>query len=93
MFIMDYMVWVLFESNGSPRMNKVARSILYSYCPFTAQIREKLKENPMYREISERYEIRMGQKRHRMENICQKLRSMGKPIPEEIEREKQFLHM
>lgn len=93
MFIMDYMVWVLFESNGSPRMNKVARSILYSYCPFTAQIREKLKENPMYREISERYEIRMGQKRHRMENICQKLRSLGKPIPEEIEREKQFLYM
>lgn len=93
MFIMDYMVWVLFESNGSPRMNKVARSILYSYCPFRAQIREKLKENPMYREVSERYEIRMGQKRHRMENICQKLRSVGKPIPEEIEREKQFLYM
>lgn len=93
MFIMDYMVWVLFESNGSPRMNKVARNILYSYCPFTAQIRGKLKENPMYREISERYEIRMGQKRHRMENICQKLRSMGKPIPEEIERERQFLYM
>ena len=93
MFIMDYTTWILFESNGSPRMNKIARNILYSYCTFTAAIREKLKANPMYREISERYEIRMGQKRHRLENLCQKLRSTGKPIPEEIEQERQFLYM
>lgn len=93
MFIMDYTTWILFESNGSPRMNKIARTILYNYCTFTVAIREKLKANPMYREISERYEIRMGQKRHRIENICQKIRSTGKPVPEEIERERQFLYM
>lgn len=93
MFIMDYTTWILFESNGSPRMNKVARGILYSYCTFNAAIREKLKANPMYREISERYEIRMGQKRHRIENLCQKIRSTGKPVPEEIEKEKEFLYM
>lgn len=93
MFIMDYMTWVVFESNGSPRLNKVARGILYNYCTFNAAIREKLKANPMYREISERYEIRMGQKRHRIENLCQKIRSTGKPVPEEIEKEKDFLYM
>ncbi len=93
MFIMDYAIWILFESNGSPRMNKIARGIMYSYCTFKADIREKLKANPMYREISERYEIRMGQKRHRIENICQKIRSTGKPVPEEIERERDFLYM
>lgn len=93
MFIMDYITWILYESNGAPRLNKVARTILFTYCPFTRAIREKLKANPMYREIAERYEMRMGQKRHRMDNLCQKLTVSGKGIPEEIEREKEFLYM
>lgn len=93
MFIMDYITWMLYESNGAPRLNKVARTILFTYCPFTKAIREKLKANPMYREIAERYEMRMGQKRHRMDNLCQKLTVSGKGIPEEIEREKEFLYM
>ena len=29
MFVRDYVVWVLFESNGSARLNKVARRILF----------------------------------------------------------------
>ena len=93
MFIMDYITWMLYESSGSPRLNKVSRSIMFNYCTFTRGIREKLKANPMYQELAERYEIRMGQKRHRVENICQKLRSTGKPIPEEIEKEREFLSM
>lgn len=93
MFIMDYMLWILYESNGAPRMNKVARLILFTYCPFSKDVREKLKANPMYKEIVERYDVRMGQKRHRMDNLCQKLRTLGKRIPEEIEREAEFLNM
>lgn len=93
MFIMDYMLWILYESNGAPRMNKVARLILFTYCPFSKEVRERLKANPMYKEIVERYDVRMGQKRHRMDNLCQKLRSLGKAIPEEIEKEAQFLMM
>lgn len=93
MFIMDYTMWVLFESNGSPRLNKVARTIMLNYCTFPSNIREKLKANPMYRELMERYDIHMEQKRHRMDNLCQKLTVLGKRIPEEIEREKQFLYM
>ncbi len=92
MFVMDYVLWILYESNGSPRLNKVARTILFTYCSFSAAVREKLKINPLYRDLVERYDIRMGQKRHRMDNLCQKLRSMGKAIPVEIEREKQYLY-
>lgn len=93
MFIMDYIMWTLYESNGSPRLNKVARTIMLTYCTFPSNIREKLKANPMYRDIMERYDIQMEQKRHRMDNLCQKLSVLGKRIPEEIEREKQFLYM
>lgn len=93
MFLKDYALWILYESNGAPRLNKVARTIFFNNCPFTKPLREKLKANPLYRELADRYEIRMEQKRHRMDNICQKLRSQGKDIPEEIQREAQYLNM
>lgn len=91
MFVMDYSLWILYESNGSPRLNKVARNILFTYCPFSAQVREKLKINPLYRELVEHYDMHMGQKLHRIDNLCQKLRSTGKAVPEEIEREREFI--
>lgn len=93
MFIMDYLMWILYESNGAPRLNKVARNIMITYCTFPLNIREKLKANPMYRDLLERYDIHMEQKRHRMDNLCQKLTASGKRIPEEIEKEKQFLYL
>lgn len=91
MFLKDYMLWVLYESNGVPRLNKVSRAILFTHCPFAVAIREKLKINPLYHELAERYEVRMGQKRHRMDNLLQKLYNLGKPIPVEIQQEKKFL--
>ena len=93
MFVRDYLLWILYESNGSPRLNKVARNILFTYCPFGKAIREKLGVNPMYKEIMERYETRMGQKKHRMENMCQKLKAQGKGIPEVIEKQREYLEM
>ena len=91
MFLRDYMVWIFYESNGVPRLNKVARTILFTHCPFCVAIREKLKINPLYRELAERYDVRMGQKRHRMDNLYQKLSNMGKKVPLEIQNEKKYL--
>lgn len=93
MFIMDYTQWILYESNGAPRLNKIARTILFHYCPFARETREKLKANPMYREIVERYEVHTGQKKHRLDNLCQKLRALRKPVPAEIGREMEYLNM
>ncbi len=92
MFVLDYLAWMLFESSGSPRLNKVARGIFFTYCAFPREIREKLKANPMYKELCDRYDVRMGQKRHRMDILYQKLTAQGKEIPTEIEKEKEFLY-
>lgn len=91
MFIRDYLLWVLYESNGSPRINKVARGILFNYCPFSKEVREKLKINPLYKELMDRYQIKTAQKLHHMDNLYQKLRNMGKEVPEEIEKQREFL--
>lgn len=93
MFLKDYSLWIMFESNSSPRLNKVARAIFFTYCTFTSSVRQKLRANPLYQELADRCEIKMKQKRHKIENICQKLRSQGKEIPEEIEKEMEFMNM
>lgn len=93
MFLRDYSLWIMFESNSSPRLNKVARAIFFTYCTFTEPVRQKLRANPLYQELADRCEIKRKQKRHKIENICQKLRSQGKEIPEEIQREMDYMNM
>lgn len=91
MFVRDYVSWIQYEGQGSPRLNKVARNILFAYCPFSAQIRQTLAANPLFREILERYNVKNVQKIHHLENIEQKLNNSRIPIPEELVRQRQFL--
>ncbi len=91
MFIRDYVSWVLFEGSGSPRLNKIARAILFTYCPFSKEIRDKLKMNPLYKETMERYDIKLGQKLHHYNNLFQKLKNMGADIPPEIKAQRDYL--
>lgn len=91
MFVQDYIIWILYESAGSPRLNKVARNILFTYCPFPKDIRTALATNPIYRDILDRYNIRNAQKLHHIELLCQKLNSSKGSVPDEIEREYTFI--
>ena len=73
MFIRDYCSWIIYEGAGSPRLNKVARTILFTYCPFAKEIRNKLKANPLYKDMMDRYDIKLGQKIH-MNNCSRRLK-------------------
>ncbi len=87
MFIRDYLLWILLESSGSPRLNKIARQILFTYCPFSASVCEKLSTNPLYAELLRRHDVQCKQRLHHLDKLCQKLRSEGKNIPETIQQE------
>ena len=91
MFISDYIVWVRYESAGSPRLNKPVRNIMFTYCPFPKTVTTKLLVNPLYKEFVDKHGLRRAQKLHHVENVCKKLQNLGKPIPEEYEKYKQFL--
>ncbi|MBO5278277.1 MAG: Crp/Fnr family transcriptional regulator [Lachnospiraceae bacterium] len=91
MFVNDYITWIMFEGNGSPRLNKVARAILFMHCPFSAAIRTKLASNPLYKDMLEAYNVRTGQKLHHLEAVFQRFRSSGIDIPEELEAQETFL--
>lgn len=91
MFVQDYLQWILYEGTGSPRLNKVARNILFTYCPFALNIRQSLSTNPMFRELLDRYNIKNAQRQHHMDIIRQKLSNSGNTLPEEILAECEYL--
>lgn len=87
MFVRDYIQWVVYEGNGSPRLNKVARKIFFTYCPFTSEICEKLDSNPMYAELLSRHKLQRAQKKHQLEMLRKKLWNSGTAVPETLEQE------
>lgn len=91
MFVRDYIIWVLFEGNGSPRLNKVARKILFTYCPFPAALNTELAQNPLFSEMLDHKRIVTGQKLHRIDVFMQKLRNAGTPVPDTLEAERAFI--
>lgn len=91
MFVRDYIVWIMFEGNGSPRLNKVARKILFKYCPFPKDMREELKQNPLYTEILGPFEIKTAQRLHHLTMLKKKLQNSGTRIPDTLEREFQYV--
>jgi len=90
MFIRDYIIWILFEGNNSPRLNKVARRILFTYCPFPADICKTLEQNPLYTELLSQKRVRTAQRVHHLNLLAQKLRNGRTPVPDTLEREIEF---
>ncbi|MDE6404061.1 MAG: hypothetical protein K2M20_00235 [Lachnospiraceae bacterium] len=91
MFIMDYEAWIIYEGAGSPRLNKVSRNIIFTYCPFSKAIRTKLMANPLYKETMSRYDIKLSQKLHHYDNVFQKLKNTGIPVPQELLDQREYL--
>lgn len=87
MFVRDYITWVVYEGTGSARLNKVARKILFTYCPFPASMDDALEQNPMYSELLGRQKILTGQRVHKLEILRQRLRNSGTPVPDCLEQE------
>lgn len=91
MFVQDYMIWILFEGNGSPRLNKTARKILFTYCPFSAAVCERLRQNPLYGELLARRDTLKAQSLHHLDVLRQKLLNGNNPIPESLEAERKYV--
>ena len=92
-FSSNYAEWLQHESNGSPRLNKFARKILFEYCPFPAEIRDKLAQNPQYAEMLKRHTIKTQQATKKISNIIQKITVAGGKPPKELQDELDLLQM
>ena len=91
-FVSDYMNYVVYESAGSLRLNRVSRDILFRFCPFTKEIRNKLAtSSPAYQKLIERYDVKLAQRKRLMEIVYTKIEKAGASVPKELQGQKEFL--
>lgn len=50
-FTSDYETWINYESKGILRLNKLARSILFRYCPPPKEMRDALAKQPAFSDL------------------------------------------
>ena len=89
-FVTNYAAWIVNESTGSARLNNLAIAILMQFCPFNAEIRERLSTNMRYNEALTRYNIK--QKKH-IEHVARLIKSVklrNKEVPKELLDELEF---
>lgn len=91
MFVQDYITFMMYESTGSSRLNKVSRGILFLYCPFRAEICQNLQGNAAFQDYLDKHRIHKGQTLHRLNQILQKYQNSGNPVPEEIASQKELI--
>lgn len=89
-FVRDYHSWIRYESKGSFRLNKVARDIIFRYCPFNKEIRMLLRANPMYSAIFEKYEILKERKKRHVELWYDRYQKKGGEINEDLQNNWDF---
>ncbi|MDE5698495.1 MAG: cyclic nucleotide-binding domain-containing protein [Lachnospiraceae bacterium] len=78
-FLIDYEAWIKNEANGSMKMNKVARELLATYCPFEKEIRMRLNAQRPY-EVAQARSFRNAQKKK--QEIELKIKTLQKVTPE-----------
>ena len=84
-FVLDYVQWIRSEAQGSPRLNKVAKRILFTYCPFSAEIRKRLESNPMYADLVRRHENLAARKKKLAHMKYDRIRKEKGGLPRVIE--------
>lgn len=89
-FVIDYFLWIKNEANGALRLNKVARAILATYCPFSKPIRLKLSTQPLFEEAMAKQSRETAKKVKELDLRMRALQKDGIAIPSEISETFEF---
>lgn len=90
-FVADYLLYIKYESAGSPRLNKVSREILFNSCPFSKEIRESISDNPLYRDLINHFVSHNGNLQKPLKNLEAKLVRDGVQVPEVLTNQIAYL--
>ncbi|NLW92796.1 MAG: hypothetical protein GXY34_14505 [Syntrophomonadaceae bacterium] len=92
-FAADYQTWINYESKGLVRLNKVARSIMLKYCPFSAEIRNELIRHPLYSKEITSFNANLARQAKITEARYARLRKPNVPLDRELEEHLADLNM
>lgn len=84
-FALDYEMWIRNEYEGAIRLNKVARKLLATYCPFPKDKRKALAQQPIFDEAAARFERGLAKKIYELEMHYRGLEQEKIMIPVEME--------
>ncbi|MBQ7428314.1 MAG: Crp/Fnr family transcriptional regulator [Butyrivibrio sp.] len=90
-FISDYMAYLKFELNSSPRLNKIAREIIFTFCPFNKELRDKMSDNPQFSQLISHYNAHQNGKIKPVVTIAHKIQQQNMPVPQEIIDQVEYL--
>lgn len=83
-FVVDYENWIRHEANGGLVLSKPVREILATYCPFTKEMRDKIAEQPMFREAMTRFNRERGKRLKEYDLKTRVWEKDGVEVPKEI---------
>lgn len=89
-FTSDYEYWINYEAKGQMRLNKVSRSILYRYCPFSRAIRSQLEKQPVFAEAATQFNILRAKQARELESRYNRYVRSGIPLDEEMTENLRF---
>lgn len=89
-FVNNYIVWVISESAGNVRLDKITRNIMGRYCPFVQPIRAKLMEQPMFTDAISRYERERVKRVKELNNRRAAIRNCNGTETEEFQQEMEY---
>ena len=92
-FVLDYVNWIKYESQGSFRLNKITRDIFVRYCPFSREIRASLANNPLFQNAFGKLEIENKKKISRLQTLYKKYGEAGGEITADLNENLQFYQM
>ena len=73
------------------KLNRVAREILFTYCPLAPEIAEGLLTQNAYREAARRYMTERNKREKEINQAISRFDRVGEEIPEEVEQTKRFV--
>jgi hypothetical protein len=91
-FADDYMLWVLYEKDGIPKLNTVVRDIFYKNIRFKKETRDKLSSMPAFSEISTRFRNVYNRDITQYERRFKKYRDEAGVLPEVLQKFMDYLN-
>lgn len=89
-FVIDYEAWIKGEAAGGLRLNRVARELLATYCPFSINIRKRLQGQPLFIDAMARFERNKTKKLRELDLRYRSLEKDNIEITEELKETLDF---
>jgi hypothetical protein len=93
LFCEDYIMWVLYEREGTMKLNSVVRDIFYRNIPFKKELRDHLETMPAFIELANKFKNVRSRKVKEYDNKFKKYRDVSGNLPPTLQKFMDYLKL